>query len=334
MASLGHIAVGAAASRINGAAPPERPSIAAVVFWSGLSFLPDADVIGFSLGVPYEAAWGHRGATHSFVFALAIGVAAGIAARLLRRPAIRTGVIAEVVVASHSLLDILTDGGLGCALFWPFADTRYFAPWRPIPVAPIGLAFFSRFGLTVAMWEAFIFAPLWWYAFRGRGAVSTRAIALRRAGVALWIVVLWLLTSTDPFRERIVAAVLGDTTEYAPGFSEEAFGGIGRDQTDVSVRARLGEPFREFMSFGADGKVCAQVGLSGGTVADTYPPDACLRRGVRAGLPRQAVIEALGRPESACWVYSRGRDGGFFSRRRVCFVNGRVAEVFRRWVRD
>src|SRR5688572_16499209 len=115
MASLGHIAVGAAASRIYRAAPLERPSLAAVIFWSALSFLPDADVIGFSLGVPYEAAWGHRGATHSFAFAVAIGVAAGIVARRLRRSAIQTGVMAGVVVASHPLLDILTDGGLGCA---------------------------------------------------------------------------------------------------------------------------------------------------------------------------------------------------------------------------
>ena len=24
----------------------------------------------------------------------------------------------------------------GCAFFWPFDLTRYFLPWRPIPVAP------------------------------------------------------------------------------------------------------------------------------------------------------------------------------------------------------
>jgi inner membrane protein len=175
VASLGHIALGAAASRIYGAATVERPSFAAVAFWSALSFLPDADVVGFSLGVAYGDEWGHRGATHSFVFALAIGVAVGIAARLTRRSALRTGVIATLVVASHPVLDILTDGGLGCALFWPFDDTRYFAPWRPIPVAPIGLAFFSSFGFIVALREVVIFAPLWWYAFRGTGATSARA---------------------------------------------------------------------------------------------------------------------------------------------------------------
>lgn len=334
MASLGHIAVGAMASRISDASPVGRPSFAAVAFWSALAFLPDVDTIGFSLGVPYEAEWGHRGATHSLAFALAIGVAVGLCARLFRRPAVWLGAMAGVVVASHPLLDILTNGGLGCALFWPFDDTRYFAPWRPIPVAPIGLAFFSPFGLAVAIWEAVIFGPLWWYAFRKRRIGSTRAIALRAAGVGLWMLALWLLTSTDPFRERIIAAVLRDSTEYAPGFSERRFGGIARDHTEADVRLRLGEPFREFMFFGGGADACAQVGLNGGTVERTNPPDRCQRRGVRVGLPRRAVIDAVGQPENSCWAYSQSRNGGFFSARGVCFVNGRVDEVIRRWDRD
>jgi hypothetical protein len=242
--------------------------------------------------------------------------------------------MAAVVVASHPLLDILTDGGLGCALFWPFDDTRYFAPWRPIPVAPIGLAFFSPFGLTVAIWEAVIFAPLWWYAFRRSSTASRRVIVLRTAGVALWIVLLWLLTSTDPFRERILAAVLRDSTEYAPGFSDEAFAGIERDDTETDVRSRLGEPFREFLWFAGGADACSQVGLNRGVVERANPPDACARRGVQVGLSRQAVIDAAGQPESSCWPYTQSRNGGFFRARGVCFVNGRVDEKIRRWVRD
>jgi inner membrane protein len=164
VASLGHIAVGAAATRIYGA--PRRVSLAGAAFWSAVSFAPDADVIGFSLGVRYGDEWGHRGASHSFVFALVLGLLIGFAAPLFRQPAIRTGILAVLVLASHPFLDTLTDGGLGCALFWPFDDTRYFAPWRPIPVAPIGLAFFSPRGLVVALMEVLLFAPVWWYAFR------------------------------------------------------------------------------------------------------------------------------------------------------------------------
>jgi inner membrane protein len=66
------------------------------------------------------------------------------------------------------LLDTLTNGGLGCALFWPFDRTRYFAPWTPIPVSPIGLAYLSPYGLFVASAELVLFAPLIWFALRSR----------------------------------------------------------------------------------------------------------------------------------------------------------------------
>jgi inner membrane protein len=167
MASLGHLAVGMAAARVY---PTERfarrASALAMLFWAALSMVPDADVIGFGLGVNYEDPWGHRGATHSFVFAIVLGTVIGLLARLFGRPPIRMGLMASLVLVSHPLLDTLTDGGLGCALFWPFDLTRYFAPWRPIPVAPIGLAFFSPFGLFVAAVELVIFAPLFWFALK------------------------------------------------------------------------------------------------------------------------------------------------------------------------
>lgn len=49
----------------------------------------------------------------------------------------------------------MTDGGLGVAFFAPFDDTRYFFPFRPIKVSPIGLSFFSARGLDV-MWSEFL----------------------------------------------------------------------------------------------------------------------------------------------------------------------------------
>jgi inner membrane protein len=161
MASLGHIAVGMAAARIGCRRQASRWSLfSLMVLWSCVSFLPDVDVLGFRFGVAYSDTWGHRGATHSFVFSAVLGVAIGVAARLLGRSALRTAVTASGVLASHAVLDTLTDGGLGCALLWPFDDTRYFAPWNPIPVAPIGGAFLSATGLHVAMVEALLFAPL------------------------------------------------------------------------------------------------------------------------------------------------------------------------------
>jgi inner membrane protein len=165
MASIGHVLIGAAASRAyrTGQRTIWSP-IAAAVLWSGLSLLPDLDVIGFPLGIKYADPWGHRGATHSFVFALAVAAVVWIVARAVRLPAWRAAIVAAAVVGSHALLDTMTDGGLGCALLWPFSNERFFAPWRPIPVAPIGPAFLSARGLRIAVTEAVAMSPFLIYA--------------------------------------------------------------------------------------------------------------------------------------------------------------------------
>ena len=159
VASVGHIAVGLAASRVHNGWR-EMPTFSSIALWSALSLLPDADVIGLPLGIPYEARWGHRGATHSFAFAIGVALLIGVAARVRRLPAGRTALLVAVVLVSHPLFDTLTNGGLGCALFWPFDNTRYFAPWTPIPVSPIGLAYFSPYGVMVAITEIVFFSPL------------------------------------------------------------------------------------------------------------------------------------------------------------------------------
>lgn len=169
MASLGHIAVGMAAGRLYvGPHASWRERIDAMVRLSVLSLLPDLDAVGFLFGVRYGAPFGHRGASHSLVAALLLGafaaaVTAGVGGRWRRAL-----VVASLVAASHGLLDTLTDGGHGVALLWPFDLHRFFAPWRPIPVAPIGSAMFSPRGRDVVLWELAAFLPLWLYALSPR----------------------------------------------------------------------------------------------------------------------------------------------------------------------
>src|SRR3954470_5258184 len=102
MASIGHVVVGMAAARFSrrGQATTWTP-FGAAVLWSGLSLLPDADVFGFRLGVHYEDPWGHRGATHSFAFALVVAIVALVVAKAARLPALKTALITLVVVSSH-----------------------------------------------------------------------------------------------------------------------------------------------------------------------------------------------------------------------------------------
>lgn len=125
---------------------------------AALAMLPDADVLGMRLGVEYAAQWGHRGATHSLVVA---GLAAAVLA-LIWPAARKPWALAFLFMsgASHGLLDMLTSGGLGVALYWPFDDERLFFGNRPIRVSPIGADFFSMRGLETLKSEMlWVWAP-------------------------------------------------------------------------------------------------------------------------------------------------------------------------------
>jgi inner membrane protein len=122
------------------------------------SILPDADVLSFVFGIDYGSLWGHRGLTHSLSFALMLSVIVVGVWFKDEQAWSRTWwtLIAHfsLVAASHGMLDAMTDGGLGVAFSAPFDNTRYFFPWRPVLVSPIGIApFFSRYGLDVLISE-------------------------------------------------------------------------------------------------------------------------------------------------------------------------------------
>jgi inner membrane protein len=159
------------------------------------AMLPDADVLAFALQIPYADAFGHRGASHSLLFA---GVLAALAAVLAffgsgrpwsahrssgsRRPwsavlcqprlaptkagstvasTLQAAVFVFVCAASHPLLDAMTSGGLGVALAWPWSEQRFFAPWRPIRVSPFAPQFFSARGVSTLLSELrWVWLPL------------------------------------------------------------------------------------------------------------------------------------------------------------------------------
>lgn len=120
------------------------------------SMLPDLDVIGFRLGVRYEEMLGHRGLSHSLAFALAwaLVVTLVLFRKLKRSEQLIAFFVLGLSTASHGVLDAMTDGGLGVAFFAPFSNSRYFLPWEPIQVSPIGRGFFSLEGVEVIMSEA------------------------------------------------------------------------------------------------------------------------------------------------------------------------------------
>jgi inner membrane protein len=119
---------------------------------AGCAMVPDADVIAHSFGVLRGSMFAHRGFTHSVFFVVIFGAAvAFFAGRFLPTgfSFLKLWTLFALATVSHPLLDMLTDGGSGAALLAPFTNERFFFPWRPIEVSPIGLGFFSQRGWTV-----------------------------------------------------------------------------------------------------------------------------------------------------------------------------------------
>jgi inner membrane protein len=123
------------------------------------TILPDLDVASFALGIPYAHVLGHRGLSHSIAFALLVACIGTWALRVEdhRRASF---VFLFLSTISHGLLDACTDGGLGVAFFAPFHNARYFFPWTPIRVSPIGTGFFSARGMMTLRSEmVWVWAP-------------------------------------------------------------------------------------------------------------------------------------------------------------------------------
>ena len=161
MASLfGHVA---ASTAIGYAFFPKQVRPLTLVVAGFCAFAPDLDVLSFRFDIPYESEWGHRGWTHSLLFALTAGGLIGLMFSQMTQSRQTDSSIPSgytilsrqtswfvLSMASHPLLDMLTNGGRGCALWWPFSMHRIFFPWRPIQVSPLSTSdFFSPWGLEV-----------------------------------------------------------------------------------------------------------------------------------------------------------------------------------------
>ena len=154
---------------------PERVPPALLAAGCVASVLPDVDAVGFAAGIPYGHTFGHRGFTHSFFFAAAVGLLSVPMARRLGASPLGTFAFLFASMASHGVLDAMTTGGLGIAFLSPFSNERFFLPWRRIAVSPIGVtSFLSPRGMRVIASElVWIWAPC--------AALAAVAVAVRKA---------------------------------------------------------------------------------------------------------------------------------------------------------
>lgn len=136
---IGHAVTGIALSTI---ASPRRHWLRIALLCIFCSVIPDFDSIGLRLGIPYQHWLGHRGFSHSILFAAILGLAASLLIlEIEKSPKIRLLYFSMFLACPlfHDALDAMTNGGLGVAFFSPFSEKRFFLPWRPIEVSPLSL---------------------------------------------------------------------------------------------------------------------------------------------------------------------------------------------------
>jgi len=128
-----------------------RKSKSVLIIGMLLTILPDIDVVGLGLGIPYDHLWGHRGLTHSLFFAAFTGALAVLfITRQTGAAMLRIWVYFSLCLASHGVLDAFTNGGLGVAFFSPFSNERYFFSVNPIEVSTLNIIrFFQGQGVPV-----------------------------------------------------------------------------------------------------------------------------------------------------------------------------------------
>ncbi len=101
-----------------------------------LATFPDIDVLSTAA---YGAILGHRGITHTLIFALWLGFfTATLTFKPLKANLWALTAVYFLATASHGVLDALTRGGEAIPFFWPASEQRY-GNWGPIPVADIAL---------------------------------------------------------------------------------------------------------------------------------------------------------------------------------------------------
>jgi inner membrane protein len=133
-------------------------------FGALLAVAPDLDVFAPRVPVAYRDLVAHRGLSHSLLMAAVVST---LIVMLFYRDgawplrAKRVWLFLFLAMASHGLLDALTNGGPGVAFFAPFSAKRYFLPYRPLAVSPLSIqAFLTSRGVAILLNEMkWVWAP-------------------------------------------------------------------------------------------------------------------------------------------------------------------------------
>ena len=151
-----HLLLGAVVSRMHTGVVPKRFWVLSVL----LPVLPDIDVIGLFFGFSSEDLFGHRGITHSVLFACIVGILAVTMffrkSGLTRKATLLLTAYFFLLTASHGFLDAFNDSRVGVAFWAPFENGRYLFPFNPIVPSSVLLTDSSSFGISLIVGKIYI----------------------------------------------------------------------------------------------------------------------------------------------------------------------------------
>ncbi len=163
--TVGHLAIGFAAGRVQ--ARGRGGLIRQFLLFGTLSVLPDLDLVAVALHHS-RTVLGHRGVTHSLMFAAIVATLVAIFASRLAPGSsrIRTFAVAFLVGASHAVLDPLCAGSSGTRLLWPFTTARVtWGSFQPFPDALSGSKWldinFHNLAVEFLFWSPLLLYALW-----------------------------------------------------------------------------------------------------------------------------------------------------------------------------
>jgi inner membrane protein len=140
------------------ALPQLRLSKRLVAAGMAAAVIPDLDVLtGPLFQIPHTHDFGHRGASHTLLFALLLASVAMLRAGALRAPPLTAFLFLALATVSHSLADMLTQGGKGIMILWPLEDARFKFLLHPIEASPVGMKAFE----TGVIWQVLLSETLW-----------------------------------------------------------------------------------------------------------------------------------------------------------------------------
>jgi membrane-bound metal-dependent hydrolase YbcI (DUF457 family) len=134
MATIGHLAAAALIARL--ATQPQDSRLRRIRLFAGASawaVAPDLDLALRLVGVRRgNGMFAHRGASHAVILGPLLTLAL---ISLDRDP--RDAACYGAALATHGIIDMLSDTERGPAIAWPFSRVRFVFRWRPVPSIPL-----------------------------------------------------------------------------------------------------------------------------------------------------------------------------------------------------